>query len=363
MATEQRAARPTMTEAERSPRRSLNFRLLEIFVAVVHANGMTGAAAALNLTQSAVSQAVGNLEASVNAKLIDRGTRPLKLTLLGDIIYKRTVEILDKVRDLDRAVDLQLNNSLPVLRLGIANSVASTVGPHLVRKLDTLAAQWIIWSGFAETSIRSLVERRVDFIITSEEPPAQTGFISIPIFEEPYLLVVPAALAETHRSIEALAAVAPFIRYGSQTFIGQAIDAYFQRSGLVPPNRYRLDTSDAVLAMVEEATGWTISSPLLVLKARITSPRFRCLPLPRTAPVRRVFLIALASEDNAIAHQIAEATRSALIENCLPKLQEISPGATFRTDFADPLRRKAARSPSTVRASAHRGLTKPGRSR
>jgi DNA-binding transcriptional LysR family regulator len=323
-----------MAETEGSPRKGLNLRLLEIFAAVVHANGMTGAATALGLTQSAVSQAIANLETSVNARLIDRGTRPLKLTLLGDIIYRRTIEILDRVQDLDRAIELQLNNAIPMLRLGVADSVASTAGPHLVRNLDKLAAQFMIWSGASEASVRSLAERKVDFILTAEEAPPEVEFVSIPIFEEPYVLVLPIELSEPHYTLETLIAAAPFIRYGNQSFIGLAVDAYLQRNGVMPPNRYRLDTSDSVLAMVEASMGWTISTPLGILKTRIGSPRFHCLPLPSTAPTRRISLVARRAEGEALALQIADAARNALVEHCLPGLKEIAPGAVFRSEFS-----------------------------
>ena len=324
-----------MAEIEGGPRKGLNLRLLEIFAAVVHANGMTGAATALNLTQSAVSQAIANLETSVNARLIDRGTRPLKLTLLGDIIYRRTIEILDRVLDLDRAIELQLNSAIPMLRLGLADSVASTAGPHLVRNLDKLAAQFMIWSGAAETSVRSLSERKVDFIITAEEAPPAVEFFSIPVFEEPYVLVLPIELSEENYTLEALIGAAPFIRYGNNSLIGLAVDAYLQRVGAMPPHRYRLDTSDSVLAMVEASMGWTISTPLGILKTRIGSPRFRCLPLPGISPVRRISLVARRSEGETVALQIAEAARSALVEHCLPRLKEIAPGAEFRSEFSE----------------------------
>ena len=317
-----------MTEAGQGSRKRLNLRLLEIFAAVVHENGMTGAAAALNLTQSAVSQAISNLEASVNARLIDRGTRPLKLTLLGDVIYKRTVGILDQINELDRAIEMHLHNTLPMLRLGVVNTVASTAGPYLVRKLDNLAAKWIISSGFAETTTRALVERRVDFIITADENTANSEFLTIPIFEEPYILVLPTAL-KGERSIEMLARTAPMVRYGSQAFIGPAVEAYFQRIGVVPPSHYHLDTSDSVLAMVEEGIGWTISTPLCILKARSSSPRLHFAGLPEPVPTRRIALVARAGENDQLASEIAGTVKEAIIEHCLAGMRTFVPESNF----------------------------------
>src|SRR4051812_9342439 len=66
----------------------LNLRTMEIFVAVVQQDGMTNAANHLGMTQSAVSQAIGVIEAGLGAQLVDRSTRPLQLTLFGTTFYE-----------------------------------------------------------------------------------------------------------------------------------------------------------------------------------------------------------------------------------------------------------------------------------
>lgn len=321
-----------MSNAERAPRKGLNFRLLEIFGEVVRANGMTGAAAALGLTQSAVSQAVANLETAVGARLIDRGTRPLKLTLAGEILRRKTFEIMDKMQDIENAINLQFSDTLPLIRLTIANTVASTVGPHFIKEISDLADQWVITSGFAATRLKSLMNREVDFIITVDNVVPDDDMLVVPILEEPYIVVVPAGM---HGSLDELAGGAPFIRYGAESVIAQEVDTYLHRRGLVPPSRYRFDTSDVILAMVAESIGWTISTPLSVLKSRSISPRICCLPLEQPSLLRRVSLVTLRSENDEIAHKIADAARAAMEAHCLPALRTIAPWAQFATRFAE----------------------------
>ena len=50
----------------------IDMRALKAFLAVLDNGGMTAAAGALGLTQSAVSQAVARLEKSLDVDLIDR---------------------------------------------------------------------------------------------------------------------------------------------------------------------------------------------------------------------------------------------------------------------------------------------------
>lgn len=306
----------------------LNIRTLEIFVAFVHANGMSGAAQMLGLTQPAVSQAIANLETSIKAKLVDRTTRPLKLTLIGNIIYKRSVEILDRARELEQAIDLELNETMPLLRMGMPNSFGSTAGPPLVKALDGMAAQWQILSGFNEMSARALIERQVDFIITPEDPVGGEELIAIPIFQEPYIIVVPEGVGETSQKLEDIGRSGPLIRYGNRSFIGRDVDAYLQRQGLEFPRRYQLDTSDAILALVSDGIGWTISTPLCVLKYNSTL-QFRCLPLENPRLTRKLSLVTRSTESKDMMLSIAEAASNAVFDRCLPSLQRIAPWATF----------------------------------
>lgn len=306
----------------------LNMRTLEIFVAVVHANGMSGAAQMLGLTQPAVSQAIANLETSIKAKLIDRTTRPLKLTLIGSIIYKRSVEILDRARELEQVIDLELNETMPLLRMGMPNSFGSTAGPPLVKALAGMAAQWQILSGFNETSTRALIERQVDFIITSEDPVGGEGLVAVPIFQEPYIVVVPKGVGKSAEKLEEIGRSGPFIRYGNRSFIGRDVDAYLQRQGLEFPRRYQLDTSDAILAMVSDGIGWTISTPLCVLKYNPTL-QFDCLPLESPQLTRKFSLVSRSTESRDMTLSIAEAASNAIYDRCLPSLQRIAPWAAF----------------------------------
>jgi DNA-binding transcriptional LysR family regulator len=59
---------------------------LRFFSEVARARSFTEAALRLSYTQSAVSQQIATLEAEVGLTLIERGTRPLRLTDAGDAL-------------------------------------------------------------------------------------------------------------------------------------------------------------------------------------------------------------------------------------------------------------------------------------
>jgi DNA-binding transcriptional LysR family regulator len=72
-------------------------RLLQVFAAVQRAGGPRAAAAELNVSQPAVSQALRQLEDFLGAKLFDRRTRPARLTEAGRLLHTATAEGLGRI--------------------------------------------------------------------------------------------------------------------------------------------------------------------------------------------------------------------------------------------------------------------------
>lgn len=303
----------------------MNLRWIEIFVALVEDEGMTEAARRLGLTQPAVSQAISGLEAQLDQQLIDRSVRPAKLTLAGLTFYKKATEVLDRVRELEQVVDYDLNKPLPLLRIGMVDSFAATAGPYLVRELDNIAAQWSVGSGINDTSVRALLERRVDFMITADEAHTQEDILALPIFEENYFLAVPHEAPRSHKTIKALSKSMALIRYSPRSFIGRQVDHYLQQKAITLNHRYELDTSDAVMAMVHAGIGWTITTPLCVLKSSAAVPDVRCHPLDSPPLKRKLWLLARRTENADLAERIANAARQVMRKNCVPRIRSLAP--------------------------------------
>ncbi|NDV00209.1 LysR substrate-binding domain-containing protein [Pseudoroseicyclus tamaricis] len=72
-------------------------RLLATFEAVARLGSMRAAAASLNVTQPAVTQALKALEDHVGAPLLDRATRPARLTAAGEQLARVTREGLGQI--------------------------------------------------------------------------------------------------------------------------------------------------------------------------------------------------------------------------------------------------------------------------
>jgi DNA-binding transcriptional LysR family regulator len=77
---------------------------LRIFCDVARHRSFSQAAQANHVTQSAVSQIVSQLEKELQVRLIDRSTRPLQLTPLGQAYYEGCKSLLDQYAELEASL-------------------------------------------------------------------------------------------------------------------------------------------------------------------------------------------------------------------------------------------------------------------
>lgn len=82
----------------------LEVRQLRTFVAVVDEGSFTDAAVRLGITQASVSRTIAGLEQALGARVLQRTTRRLGLTVTGTRVLARARRILDEVAALQRDV-------------------------------------------------------------------------------------------------------------------------------------------------------------------------------------------------------------------------------------------------------------------
>jgi DNA-binding transcriptional LysR family regulator len=77
---------------------------LKIFCDLARCRSFSQAALMNGLTQSAVSQAIHQLEKRLGVQLVDRSTRPLDLTPLGRTFYEGSKSLLDQYAELEASI-------------------------------------------------------------------------------------------------------------------------------------------------------------------------------------------------------------------------------------------------------------------
>ena len=91
---------------------------VELFVAIVDAGSISGAALALGSSPPAVSRRLAALEARLGVRLADRSARRFRLTEEGRLYHDRGRGLLDALRDVEADVSSRGTSAHGMLRVG-----------------------------------------------------------------------------------------------------------------------------------------------------------------------------------------------------------------------------------------------------
>ena len=123
---------------------------IEMFVAVVDAGSLSAAAQRLGRTQPTVSRQLAALEARLDARLLERTTRRLRLTAAGRAFLERGRAVLALAREADAAVAdtsralrgaLRLSAPPTYARLRIAPLLPGFLDAHPERRLEMVRTE------------------------------------------------------------------------------------------------------------------------------------------------------------------------------------------------------------------------------
>lgn len=146
---------------------------MAVFARVVEAKGFSAAAQRLNTSKSAVSKQVARLEAALGARLLNRTTRQMSLTDVGEAFYEHCARMLAEAEAAEQVVAQlrtaprgQLRISCPAAfgHLHIAPAIPAFLALHPDLKVDLT---------FTERPVE-LTEERMDVAIQITHAPAPT---------------------------------------------------------------------------------------------------------------------------------------------------------------------------------------------
>ena len=110
------------------PLRTSDIHCLGVFRSVVECNGVSTAAAKLNVDVSTVSRQLKDLEIRIGLRLCDRGRGGFSLTAEGDAIYRLSCDLLRTIEDFEDRIDEIRNRVVGQLRIGAVNHVFDQSG-------------------------------------------------------------------------------------------------------------------------------------------------------------------------------------------------------------------------------------------
>jgi DNA-binding transcriptional LysR family regulator len=303
-------------------------RALEMFLAAAESGSMTVAARRLKVTQSAISQQLKLLEAEMRVTLMDRNTRPLRLTPAGQALRQHATEML-LYADQARAEVRQIAaGPLPHLRIAMFGTLARTLAPALVKAvaeqhlpIKTLS----ILRGMAVQHARDLPRREVDVVITSNPLIDMDGMERHELIRESFVLILPKGEMPRQASMREIAARLPMIRYSTRTEAGRLVEQHLRRLRLEVAYSHAFDAPEDLFSMIAMGQGWAITAPTHVVHAVTPGLSVELRPLQKPGLSRSIVLVARSGELGNLVPQIAQLCRRVLREEYLPRVQTLMP--------------------------------------
>jgi DNA-binding transcriptional LysR family regulator len=171
----------------------MELRHLRYFRAVADHGSFTAAARRLNVSQSALSEQVLDLESEIGGPLLDRSGRKVRLTAQGKIFLEEARKTLDAA---DRAVDLtrqSLQGEVGTLSVGFFLWGAGGFFPRIIREFRRRrpGIRLSLIDMQASEQIVALEEGRIDVGLTRPlEPPFDRTLRSELLYRDPIVVAV-----------------------------------------------------------------------------------------------------------------------------------------------------------------------------
>jgi LysR family transcriptional regulator, hydrogen peroxide-inducible genes activator len=173
-------------------RRQPSLAQLRAFAAVAEHLHFRDAAAAIGMSQPALSGAVSALEEALGVTLLERTTRKVLLSPAGERLAVRAKGVLAEVGALMEEAEAVRAPFTGALRLGVIPTVAPYLLPTVLRLVHDRYPHLDLQVHEEQTAnlIEGLTSGRLDLLLLAV-PLGVPGVVELPLFDEDFVLVTP----------------------------------------------------------------------------------------------------------------------------------------------------------------------------
>jgi LysR family transcriptional regulator, benzoate and cis,cis-muconate-responsive activator of ben and cat genes len=141
----------------------MELRHLRYFVAVAEERNFTRAAQRLNIAQPPLSRQIQQLEEILGVQLLERNSRPLKLTETGKFFYSHAAQLLAQTSELE-SMTKRVGNIERSLSVGFVGSTLYGLLPKIIRRFrdDNPTVELSLHEMSTMDQLRALKDGRID---------------------------------------------------------------------------------------------------------------------------------------------------------------------------------------------------------
>ncbi len=245
---------------------TINLHHLRLFRAVARDGTLTGAARALNISQSAVSTQIKALEGSLGHDLFERSGRNLVLTEAGRIALDHAEEIFRAAEELSDTLKTA-GAKRKVLRVG---ALATLSRNFQIAFLEPIIGrddvEVVLRSGSQEDLLRGLEALSLDVVLTNLVPArdASSPFLIHRLDEQQVSLVGAPERASGASDIATVLNAHPVILPTPETALRAGFDAMVARFGIVPRIAAEADDMAMLRLLARSDVGVAVIPPIVV---------------------------------------------------------------------------------------------------
>lgn len=245
---------------------NLNLHHLRLFRAVARDGTLTGAARALNLSQSAMSAQVKALEAALGHDLFERRGRGLVLTEAGRIALDHAEAIFKTADDLTATLR-ETGGARRALRVGALATLSRNFQMAFLRPLlGRETVEVVLRSGSQRELLRGLRGMSIDIVLTNLPPArdAASPYLLHRLAEQPVSLVGRAGRVGRGRSLADLLTREPLLLPTEDTGLRAAFDALAARLDVTPQIAAEADDMAMLRLLTRADVGLAVIPPIVV---------------------------------------------------------------------------------------------------
>jgi len=234
----------------------MELRQLKTILAIADHGSFAAAADAVNLTQSAISLQIKNLEDELGIELFDRRHRPPVLNEKGALLveHARTVvKTCEQILRLSGGSQLQGSLVLGAVPTSLAGIVPIALAA-MRKRHPALHIQVI--SGLSVELAGQLRHGELDAALVSEPARLSEALLSRAIVREPLVVIAPPEIDGTQD--RDILEAAPFIQFNKRAWTGQQIHQHLLDRKIRVEPRMEIDSLEAIAEMVRHGLGVSI---------------------------------------------------------------------------------------------------------
>jgi LysR family transcriptional activator of nhaA len=254
----------------------LNYHHLRYFWAVAHDGNLTRTAQRLNLSQSALSVQIKQLEDRLGHTLFERRGRQLHLTEAGRIALDHADAIFSTGQELVATLTGTVQTR-KALRVGALATLSRNFQVGFLRPiLSRMDVEVILRSGSPTELLEGLETLNLDLVLMNRPPPddSLTPYETHQIGEQEVSIVGTPERLDPNRPISELLLDQPFILPTTDSSVRTAFDAMASRLSVRPQIAAEVDDMAMMRLLAREDIGLALVAPIVV-KDELNSGRLK----------------------------------------------------------------------------------------